>query len=194
LALSKQAFDKQIVNFKLRQFGPPTFFITFTSAENCWDPLVAYVSNLHKNRKHKKETDTLEKNDIDYLIRKDLVTCTHYYRHRINALKQLIFHDEMFFGKISDYFFVNEFRDGGNEHDQKLLWIEGAPVYGYNNNSEIEQFVDKYITCNTNHLDPELAKVHKYYHARSCRKRKKLALHIQLSRATNESYKNHRAT
>jgi hypothetical protein len=45
-------------------------------------------------------------------------------------------------------------------------------VYGADNNSEIEQFVDKYITCNTDHLDPELAKVHRHYHTRSCRKRK----------------------
>ena len=45
-------------------------------------------------------------------------------------------------------------------------------MYGADNNSEIEQFVDKYITCNTDHLDPELVKVHRHYHTRSCRKRK----------------------
>jgi hypothetical protein len=32
-----------------------------------------------------------------------------YYRHRINALRQMICRDEMFFRKISDYFFVTEF-------------------------------------------------------------------------------------
>jgi hypothetical protein len=84
----------------------------------------------------------------------------------------LICHDETFFGKISDYFFVTEFQNRGNEHDHTLLWIEGAPIYGVDNNSDIEQFVDKYITCNTDHLDPKLAKVHRHYHTRSCRKRK----------------------
>jgi ABC-type uncharacterized transport system YnjBCD ATPase subunit len=93
----------------IRQLGPPTFFITFTSVEHCWDPLVVVVSDLHRNRKRKKETDTLENNDIDYLIRKDPVTCTRCYRHRINALRQLICHDETFFGKISDYCFETEF-------------------------------------------------------------------------------------
>jgi hypothetical protein len=100
------------------------------------------------------------------------VTCTCYYRHRINALRQLICHDETFFGKISDYFFVTEFQNRGNEHDHALLWIEGAPIYGADNNSKIEQFVEKYITCNIDHLDPELVKVHRHYHTRSCRKRK----------------------
>jgi hypothetical protein len=52
------------------------------------------------------------------------------------------------------------------------LWIEGALVYGAYNNSEIKKFVDKYIICNTDHLDPELAKVHKHYHTRSSRKLK----------------------
>ena len=99
---------------------------------------MAIVSNLHRNRKHKNQTDTLENNDIDYLIRKDLVTCTRYYGHRINALRQLICHDGTFFGKISDYFFVIEFQNKENEHDHALLWIEGAPVYGDDNNSQIE--------------------------------------------------------
>jgi hypothetical protein len=53
------------------------------------------------------------------------------------------------------------------------LWIEGVQVYGAGNNSQIEKFVDKYITCNIDHLDPELAKVYRHYHTRSCRKRKK---------------------
>jgi hypothetical protein len=118
----------------IRQLGPPTFFVTFTSAENCWDPLVAAVSDLDRNKKRKKETDTLENNDIEYLIRKDPVTFTRYYRHRINALRQLICHDETFFRKISDYFFVIEFQNRGNEHDDALLWIESATVYGDDTN------------------------------------------------------------
>jgi hypothetical protein len=101
--------NKKTIFAMIRQFGPPTFFITFTSAEHPWDPLVAMVSALYRNKKRKKQIDTLENDDIDYLIRKDPVTCTRYYTHRINALRQLICHDEMLFGKISDYFFVTEF-------------------------------------------------------------------------------------
>jgi hypothetical protein len=65
---------------------------------------------------------------------------------------------------------VIEFHNKGNEHDHALLWIEDAPVYGADKNSEIKQFADKYMTCNTNHLEPDLAKVHRHYHTRSCRK------------------------
>jgi hypothetical protein len=98
---------------------------------------VTTVSALYRNRKRKKQTDTLENDDIDYLRRKYSVTCTRYYRHRVNSLRQLICHDEMFFEKISDYYFVTEFQNRGSEHDHALLWIEGAPVYGNDNNSQI---------------------------------------------------------
>jgi hypothetical protein len=58
----------------IRKLGLPTFSITLKSAENCWDPLVASVYDLYRNKKRKKQTDTLENNDIGYLIRKYPVT------------------------------------------------------------------------------------------------------------------------
>jgi hypothetical protein len=46
--------NKKTIFAMIRQLGPPTFFITFTSVENCWDPLVVVVFDLHKNKKRKK--------------------------------------------------------------------------------------------------------------------------------------------
>ena len=71
----------------IRQLGPPTFFITFTSVEHRWSPLVTTLSKLYNNRKNRKHIETIEECDIDYLVRKDPVTCTLYYRHRINDIK-----------------------------------------------------------------------------------------------------------
>ena len=156
----------------IRQLGPPTCFITFTSAEHRWSQLVTTLSKLYNNRKNRKHIETIEECDIDYIVRKDTVTCTRDYRHRINAIKRLICQDETFFGKILDYYFVTEFQNRGSEHDHGLLWIEDAPIYGKNNNLEIENFVDKYITCDTDFLDSNLAKVHEHHHTKSCKKRK----------------------
>jgi hypothetical protein len=50
------------------------------------------VSTLYRNRKRKKQIETLENDDIDYLVRKDPMTCTRYYRHTLNALRLLICH------------------------------------------------------------------------------------------------------
>jgi hypothetical protein len=38
--------NKKTIFAMIRQLGPPTFFITFTSAEHHWDPLVATVSDI----------------------------------------------------------------------------------------------------------------------------------------------------
>jgi len=72
----------------IHQQGPPTFFITFTSGEHRWAPLVNTLTKLHSKREKRKHIETIEDYNIDYLIRKNLVTCTRYYRHRINALKK----------------------------------------------------------------------------------------------------------
>jgi len=156
----------------IRQLGPPTFFVTFTSAEHLWTPLVQTLTKLHSNRNKEKHIETIEECNIDYLVRKDPVTCTRYYRHKTNALKQLICQDSTFFGKILDYYFVTEFQNRGSAHEHALIWIENAPVYGINSNLEIENFSDNYITCSTNHLDPELTKIHEHHHTKRCKKRK----------------------
>ena len=82
-----------------RQLGLPTFFLTFTSAEHLWKPLVQTFIKLHSNRNKEKHIETIEKCNIDYLVRKDPVTCTRYYRHKTDALKQLIYQVNTFFWK-----------------------------------------------------------------------------------------------
>jgi hypothetical protein len=68
--------NKKNIFAMIRQLGPPPFFITFTSAKHHLGLLVTTVFALYRNGKRKKQTDTLENDDIDYLIRKDPVTCT----------------------------------------------------------------------------------------------------------------------
>ena len=114
----------------IRQVGPPTFFFTFTSAEHEWMPLVNSLSELQRKGRKRKHIETIEDFDVDYIIRKDLVTCSRYYRNRINAIKQLTSHEKIFFGKILDYYFVTEFQNRRSEHDHALLWTENAPIYG----------------------------------------------------------------
>ena len=84
---------------------------------------------LYKNRKKNNHIETLEDNDIDYVIRKDPIMFSHYYGHIVNSIKQLICHDHTFFGKISKYYFIKEFENRGREYEHILFWIEIAPIY-----------------------------------------------------------------
>ena len=64
-----------------------------------------------------------------------------------------------FLEKILDFYFVSEFQNRGSAHEHGFLWIENAPIYGKKSNLEVKNFLDKYITCNIDNLDRNLAKM-----------------------------------
>ena len=93
------------------QLGPPTFFLTFTSAEKNWQPLTNTLLKFYKTTEN--ETNNTKENgydicDIDHLVCKDPITCARYYRHRVQQLRKLIFTNHLFFGKINDFFSVTK--------------------------------------------------------------------------------------
>jgi len=90
----------------IRQLGPPNFFIIFTSEDHQSHELVCALKYLYRNKRNEKNYETLEDKDINYLIRKDPITFTHYHKHRIISLRQLISHEKIFFTKVSDSYFV----------------------------------------------------------------------------------------
>ena len=53
-----------------------------------------------------------------------------------------------------------------------LLWIKDAPIYGSSKNNKIENFVDKYISCDSSFLDQTLSKIQTHHHTRTCKKHK----------------------
>ena len=113
----------------IRQLDPPTFFVSFSSAKNLWEPLMTALRHIRANTTRPYENE-LEPNEPHSLIRNDPMTCAHYYRHRMNALRQLISHDHKYYGEIEDYFFLTEFQNRGTEHEHGLQWIKYAPIYG----------------------------------------------------------------
>jgi hypothetical protein len=46
--------------------------------------------------------------------------------------------DHYSFGHISNFYFVIELQNYGNEHNHGILWIKDAPMYGVHTNEEIE--------------------------------------------------------
>ena len=152
----------------IRQLGPPTIFVSFSSAEHHWQPL---VNALKQIRRKKIENEVLN-DEINSLIRNDLVTCARYYRNRINDLRQLTSHDDKYYGYIKYYFYVTELQNRGSEHDNGLLWIKDAPGYGTNTNEEIQNFVDKYVSCKSSSLTNDLTIIQHHHHTKTCRKKK----------------------
>jgi hypothetical protein len=74
-------------------------------------------------------------------------------------------------GHLLDIFFVIEFQSHGRQHDHGLLWVANAAIYGLDSNNAIENFVDKYISCDNNKLAPNLHEAQTHHHKKTCRKK-----------------------
>jgi hypothetical protein len=66
--------------------------------------------------------------------------------------------DNSILGHLLDLFFVTKFLSCGSKHDHGLLWVANAPIYGLDSNNAIENFVDKYISCDNNKIEPIFTK------------------------------------
>jgi hypothetical protein len=64
--------------------------------------------------------------------------------------------NDTIFEPLMDFFFVTTFQNCESEHDHGFLWIVDAQMYGINFNKTIENFVDRYITCDNDKLTPNL--------------------------------------
>jgi hypothetical protein len=158
----------------IRQLGPPTFFVTLTSAEKLWEPLIKALHSLHSKRLNMLDNfEDLQPTHIAELICTDPITCARYYDHRTSEFRKLIMKDSTFFGEVQDFFFVTEFQNRGSEHDHGLIWIKNAPIYGINTNVEIEAFIDRYISSDVSLLPTKLQNAQQHQHSRTCRKKNK---------------------
>ncbi len=75
----------------IRQLGPPTFFMTFTTCLNNWLILVKTLKSLYDQCIGKKlgikKDDSL---NIRELVRNDPITCACYYEHKMNSFHKFI--------------------------------------------------------------------------------------------------------
>jgi hypothetical protein len=89
----------------IRQLGPLTFFVTFTTCINNWLGLIEMFKLLYN--KHYNKINEINNNipNIEELIKNDPITCARYYEHRMNALQKLLKNTNIIFGKIK-YFLL----------------------------------------------------------------------------------------
>jgi hypothetical protein len=88
-----------------KQLSLPTFFETFTTCVNNWSILMKTLKKLYDQ--YIGEILGITKDDslsIKELVRDDLVTCAHYYEHRMNNFHKLIQNINLIFGKVKDFF------------------------------------------------------------------------------------------
>ena len=111
------------------------------------------------------------------LIQSDPVTCARRFDYQFNQfLRHFLMSSAAPLGKIADWFYRVEYQQRGCPHIHMLIWLEDAPVYRCNNDSDVTTFIDKIITCKKPDNDPELVLLvnrQMHRHCQTCRKKSK---------------------
>ena len=162
----------------IRQLGPATLFCSFSSAETQWIHLLRILGKLV----HDKEYSDIELENLNWeekcrLIQSDPVTCARHFDYQFNQfLRHFLMSSAAPQGKIADWFYRVEYQQRGSPHIHMLIWLEDAPMYRCNNDSDVTTFIDKIITCKKPENDPELLLLvnrQMHRHCQTCRKKSK---------------------
>ncbi|KAJ8018509.1 ATP-dependent DNA helicase PIF1 [Holothuria leucospilota] len=159
----------------IRQLGFPTYFVSLSAAETRWTDLLRILGKMVDNKEYTEEQLlNADWNLKSRLIQSDPVTCVRFFDHRLQVFINDVLRGSLHpIGVIKDYFLRIEFQQRGSPHAHIMFWIENAPTYNKNPISEIETFVDQYISCSSD-VDNEstpMLQLQTHKHSKTCRKR-----------------------
>ena len=160
----------------IRQLSLPTWFMSLSAADTRWTDLLKMLAKLNDGIDYsEKELENLSWQEKTKLVQKDPVTCSRYFDHRVQEFLNTVLKSSCEpIGKLLDYFYRVEFQQRGSPHIHMLVWIENAPTLETDSEREIVQFVDKYLTCNTdNEKTANLVGLQSHKHSKTCRKKGK---------------------
>ena len=158
----------------IRQLSLPTWFMSLSATDTRWTDLLKMLAKLNDGIEYsEKELEHLTWLEKTKLVQKDPVTCLRYFDHRVQEFLNTVLKSSCEpIGKLIDYFYRVEFQQRGSPHFHMLVWIENAPTLETNSEGEIVQFVDKYLTCNTdNDKTANLVGLQSHKYFKTCRKR-----------------------
>lgn len=123
----------------MNEYGPVTFFITFSPGEWMWSDLAQYIRKVNKWENVNKS--------IPQLIAEDPVSEARFMRNKFEAMMAYILSSANPIGKVLHYYYACEYQGRGLQHYHCLFWIKDAPIYGISSDEEVKEFIMKNITC-----------------------------------------------
>lgn len=70
----------------IRQFGLPTWFMSFSAADTRWNDLIRVLGVLNDQKKYTDaDIESMTWAEKSKLIQKDPITCTKYFDHRFRT-------------------------------------------------------------------------------------------------------------
>ena len=148
---SKEYFAKLGLEIKrmIRALGPPTLFVTCSTAEWYSDSFIAYLRQINSTVPNIHTMTPAE------LCVMDPVNVSIHFHKKWKAIfsKLIKSRSTPLFGEVSDHFWRIEYQARGAPHVHLVLWIKDAPVIGMNAPDEVKAYINSIITCSK--PDPE---------------------------------------
>ena len=167
--------QKKDVFAMIRQLGIPTLFLSLSANDLHWPELIVALGKLVDNKDYSDEVEnnTLSWEIRSHLVQSDPVTCVRHFDHRVSQFIETVLkspHSPL--GILQDFFYRVEFQQRGSPHIHMLAWMQGAPKYGENEDTEVLEYVDRVATCSSDVPDDlkEILNFQRHKHSRTCRK------------------------
>ena len=123
------------------EFGPPTFWATFSPGEYDDQEMLAYL------RKRNSDLPGVETMTVSQLVCKDPILACTYLQTKFDATLKFMLSDAHPIGKIKHHFVRTEYQTRLMPHFHCFFWVEDAPIIGRDSEDTILNFIGKYVSC-----------------------------------------------
>ena len=123
----------------IREYGPPTLFLTFSCAEyDCVD-IARYLKKVND--------DVSDNYPISKLCTEDPISVSRKFSQKFHAFFQNVVIKGAVLGQVSHFYWKKEYQNRGAPHYHALVWISEAPVAGVDESSKVLSFIEERIKC-----------------------------------------------
>ena len=154
---------KSDVMAMIREFGPPTLFLTFSCAEYDSFDIERYLRKLN---------NVPDSYPMGRLCTEDPISVSRKFSQKFRDFFTTVLLQGEVLGEVTHYFWKKEYQFRGAPHYHVLLWIKDAPVIGVDSEHAITEWIDNRITCHIpdEKVSPELYRLVTKYQLHKCSK------------------------
>jgi len=147
----------------VREWGSPTFFLTFSCAEYDSKDIATYLHKIN---------NVPFNYPIGKLCAEDLISVFRKFSKKFHDFFQMVIIKGQALGPVMHYFWKKEYQSHGTPHYHVLVWIEGAPAIGNDPDENVLSWIQKHITCKIPDQapNPELYRLVTKYQIHRCSK------------------------
>ena len=161
----------------IRQLGTPTWFFTLSAADLKWPDMIQTIARQYGVYYTDDEVAVLSFDEKSNWLKRNPVTAARHFHYRLNVFFQDFLKSiAKPLGEIADYAIRIEFQARGSPHAHCVIWVKDAPEFGVDNNDDVCDFIDQYVSCKVPAEDGKLKDIvlllHKHKHSSYCRRNK----------------------